>query len=115
MKRINLLFVIFVSLFLVACSSDTNEYTLEQRNSLAQCMTDAWAIMYGTERCQHCKNQKSRFWEAFELINFVDCDANRIQCQAAWVKWFPTWVSWSETFAWDMKLEQLAEIYGCQL
>jgi len=64
MKKIILVAFVCLSLFLFACSSkpgDASMYSLEQRQTLAQCMTDAGAVMYGTERCQFCANQKARF------------------------------------------------------
>ena len=32
--------------------------------SLAQCLTEKEVIMYGTEWCSHCKNQKAMFGES---------------------------------------------------
>lgn len=59
--------------------------------ALAECLSAKGAIMYGTERCPHCQNQKKLFGEAFEKINFVDCDKEKNVCQLAWVTGYPTW------------------------
>jgi len=63
---------------------------LLQAQSLALCLTQKGVIMYGTERCPHCQNQKKLFGDAFSSIHYVDCDLSPAQCQAANITGYPT-------------------------
>ncbi len=79
----------FCSLLLVWCNKVDDPATI----TLAQCLTEKWTIMYGTERCSHCQAQKELFgYTAFAAINFVDCDKEKNVCELAGVKGYPTWV-----------------------
>jgi len=54
--------------------------------TLASCLTDNGWTMYGTERCGHCKDQKSKFASAFEQVTYVDCDVDAAACTQAGVE-----------------------------
>lgn len=57
----------------------------------AQCLTDANVVMYGTDWCSHCTDQKDMFGDDFDYIEFVNCDFNSEECSAAGVYGYPTW------------------------
>ncbi|USN56688.1 MAG: hypothetical protein H6766_06810 [Candidatus Peribacteria bacterium] len=59
-----------VVLLVSACGSGPS---IETREELAQCITDAGWSMYGAYWCSHCKAQKQLFGTAFEKINYVEC------------------------------------------
>ena len=85
-----------------------------ETTKLAQCLTEKWVRMYGTERCGHCKNQKNLFGDAFSLVDYTDCDADRQACVDAWVRWFPTWKDADgNAYPGTQNLEKLATIAGC--
>ena len=134
-----LVFVILASVVLVGCNKQTlptdntdgttqwtDTETVDGENTddtvinadvdaLAQCLTDNGVIMYGTEWCSHCQNQKAMFGDSFEKVTFVDCDENKPACLNAWVKGFPTWVDAAgNTYAGVQSLERLANIAGCE-
>ena len=81
--------LIGVSLLATGCTktADTGSfdagYTAEQKTSLAECLTQKNVVMYGTERCPHCKDQKAAFGEAFAKVTYVDCDKQSLQCETA--------------------------------
>ena len=80
----------FVTLVLAGCGAASS--SSDENIALAECMTAKGAIMYGTDRCPHCQNQKKLFgFAAFEKINFVDCDKEKNVCNLAWVQGYPTW------------------------
>jgi hypothetical protein len=87
-KRLSFLTVsIACSLILIWCNKTDDPAAA----TLAQCLTEKWAIMYGTERCSHCQAQKELFWSAaFPIIKFVDCDKEKNICALAGVKGYPT-------------------------
>lgn len=82
---------------------------------LAKCLSDNWVIMYWTEWCGHCKNQKALFGDSFAQVEYVDCDADRQKCLDAGVKGFPTWINQEgDAFPGTQTLARLAEIATCE-
>lgn len=82
---------------------------------LAQCLTDNGVVMYGTEWCPHCKDQKDIFGSSFQYINYVDCDEDGPICQAAKVGGYPTWVINGNNYPGGQSLDKLAGLAGCDL
>jgi len=82
---------------------------------LASCLSENGVKMYGTERCGHCKNQKKLFGDAFSLVDYTDCDADKQACVDAWVRGFPTWVDADgNAYPGTQNLEKLASVAGCE-
>lgn len=146
MKKLALLSILFASLILVWCGAKTTqpaadapvadgsevmpaveaeptadaeptaEVNVEQTTKLAECLTEKWVIMYGTEWCGHCKNQKALFGEAFAKVKYVDCDAERQTCLDAGVRGFPTWIDAAgNQYPGTQQLAKLAEVGGCSM
>lgn len=105
--------VMTLSFVLVGCSNSNNTTALP----LAQCLTEKWVIMYGTNRCSHCTAQKELFgYEAFSKINFVNCDTEKNRCGLAGVEWFPTWIFPDGTkLAGEQTFEDLAKAAWCEI
>lgn len=79
-----------ITLVLAGCGATSS--SSDENVALAECLTSKGAIMYGTDRCPHCQNQKQLFgFAAFEKINFVDCDKEKNVCNLAGVTGYPTW------------------------
>ena len=113
MKKILLLsLLLIVTVFLAACTSAP---PAPEVTSLAQCLTEKGATMYGTEWCPHCKDQKSKFGSAFKEVNYVDCDKDRALCTAAGITGYPTWVINGEKHPGAQDLYTLAQKAGCEL
>lgn len=88
----------------------------EQTTKLAECLKEKWVVMYGTEWCGHCKNQKALFGDAFAKAAYVDCDAERQVCLDAGVRGFPTWIdAQGNQYPGTQQLAKLAEIGGCEM
>ena len=103
-----LLLVIISSLILYGCSSKPGKY-----DSLAQCLTEKGAIMYGTEWCSHCKNQKQAFESSFQYVNYIDCDFNSEECLRNGIKGYPTWTINGEKYPGEQQLFKLASLTNC--
>jgi|TARA_Y100000310_G_scaffold140092_1_gene139450 hypothetical protein len=84
-------------------------------DEFAQCINDAGLVMYGTEWCLHCKDQKAMFGNSFRLVNYVDCDLSRSVCLAEGVNGYPTWKHNGQSYPGTQSLETLASISGCEL
>lgn len=82
----------------------------------AQCLSDEGLVMYGTDWCPHCQDQKQMFEDAFEFIEFVNCDFNKTTCQSLGVTGYPTWFYQGEKWADGVQaFGEFAEISGCSL
>jgi hypothetical protein len=110
------IFTIFVlllsSVLITACSKPQDDGKFD---GFATCLTEKNAIMYGTEWCSHCQNQKKMFGSSFEYVNFVDCDANPTACDVAGVTGYPTWQINGELYPGVQSFYDLAKLTGCTL
>jgi len=109
-----IIFGLIIGLFLLllnGCSGNVSDVS----NEFSQCLTDNGAVMYGTEWCSHCQNQKAAFGSAFKNINFVDCDKNQGECLKAGVQGYPTWMIDGESYSGEQPLEKLAGLTDCEL
>lgn len=88
---------------------------LVQAQSLALCLTQKGVIMYGTERCPHCQNQKKLFGSAFATIRYVDCDLHGDQCDAANVQGYPTRVGLGIISPGQQSLSDIAQTFACNI
>jgi hypothetical protein len=72
--------------------------------------------MFGTARCSHCKDQKSKFGDAFAKVDYIDCDVQKDLCTNAGIQGYPTWVDGQgKQYPGNQPLEQLATLSTCQL
>ena len=111
MKKIifGMIFLAFV-LILFGCTTSEGNY-----DAFAKCLTEKGAVMYGTESCIHCKNQKALFGNSFQYIEFFDCKENREGCRAKEVYTYPTWIIDGKQYNGKKELSFLAEVSGCEL
>lgn len=86
-----------------------------QVDGFANCLTENGVIMYGTEWCSHCKNQKELFGSSFQYVNYIDCDKNKNECIAAGVKGYPTWKINGENYPGEQSFERLSNLSGCDI
>jgi glutaredoxin len=85
-------------------------------DDLATCITDSGAIMYGTEWCPHCKDQKEAFGSSFENINYIDCDKDKQTCTDAGITGYPTWIMGDgEHLIGTQSIAVLADKTACEL
>jgi glutaredoxin len=110
MKKIFYFLMIVVLIGVAGCSSKPGAY-----DSLAQCLTEKGATMYGTEWCPHCQNQKKMFGKSFQYIVFVDCDLNSDECLKNGVSGYPTWKIGDENYPGEQSLERLAFLADCEV
>jgi len=125
MKKWLFIMMILSSMILVWCTNptanteptETSSRSTDDKNTLAQCLSEKGAIMYGTERCSHCNAQKALFGpEAFKKVQFVDCEAEKNTCWLAGVTGYPTWIFDDKSqLMGQQTLETLANKAGCEI
>ena len=81
--------------------------------SLAQCLSSVGAVMYGSDTCPHCLEQKNLFGTAFAEIKYVNCDFNAEACRKENVQYFPMWVIKGKTYLGVQNFNQLSQFSGC--
>jgi hypothetical protein len=84
-------------------------------DTFANCLSESGAVMYGTNWCGHCKDQKELFGKSFDNVNYVDCDRQSETCLRAGVGSYPTWIIEGEIYTGAQELAKLAELTGCEL
>jgi len=107
-KIIFILIIILATLFITGC-------TQSKYDSLAQCLSNNNATMYGTNWCSHCKTQKAAFGSSFEKINYIDCDYQKELCIEAGVTGYPTWIINNTKYPGEQPLKKLAYLTGCEI
>lgn len=111
--------VAVVAVFLFASGGDSSgpgEY-----DEFAQCLTDSGAVMYGAYWCGHCQDQKERFGNSWDRVNYVECDprgdnSNPELCQQKGITGYPTWhFGDGQVVSGTQSMQALASRTGCQL
>ena len=78
-KKIMLISMVMLVLVVSGCSITGGTVAKTSTTSLAKCLTEKNVVMYGTEWCSHCQNQKKAFGDDFKDVTFVDCDQSPSQ------------------------------------
>jgi hypothetical protein len=90
----------------------------KEAESLAKCLSDKGAKMFGAYWCGHCQNQKLAFGESFKYIDYTECDpkgenANPSACSSAGIKGYPTWQINGVLYSGEKTFEELKLLSGC--
>ncbi|MFA6436221.1 MAG: hypothetical protein WCW30_03755 [Candidatus Gracilibacteria bacterium] len=109
-----------VVLMLVGCkTTGTTGDNNGAIDSFAKCLTDNGMAFYGAYWCPHCQDQKKMFGDAFQYVNYVECDAGGENaqpeaCVAAGIQYYPTWINAAgEMENGAQSFDGLAAMSGC--
>jgi glutaredoxin len=108
MRTLILIFLFLSPLIISGCSK--GEY-----DTFATCLTEKEVIMYGTDWCSHCQNQKRMFGKSFQFVQYINCDRNKVACDGADVRGYPTWNINGTNYPGEQSLDRLAYLTGCEL
>jgi hypothetical protein len=84
------------------------------KKSLGQCLREKGAVMYGSDFCTNCQNQKNMFGVDFKNVNYFNCDFNRDECQKKGITFYPVWALNNKVIIGLQSLPALAEFSGCE-
>ena len=84
-------------------------------DTFAQCLTENGAVMYGTDWCKYCQNQKEIFGKSFQYVTYINCDKSKYACDSVGVTGYPTWIINEESYGGTQQLNKLAQLTGCGL
>jgi hypothetical protein len=115
--------VLFAFLFSLAIALPPPSGAADQKklDKFAQCLTDKKAVMYGAVWCEHCKDQKDMFGDAFKRVTYVECTVNGTrkitdECKSLGIKRTPTWIfPDGDRLEGAIPLDQLGKKAGCSL
>jgi hypothetical protein len=97
----------------------SNNPANSSNNSLdefARCLSEKGAVMYGTNVCSHCQEQKKIFGDSFRLVRYVDCFQNVAECQQKNIENVPTWIFGDgEKIIGVQSIEELSQRTSCPL
>ncbi len=117
MKKKNLIYGIILLIVVVVILYLAVDWMLSpgEFDEFAQCLTSKGVIMYGTDWCPHCKEQKALFGKSFQFIDYRNCNLKREECTAMGVQGYPTWLINGEKYAGERSPEILSKLSGCSL
>ena len=112
LKLLFILIILISSLLYFATKEDP------YKTSVAQCLTEKNAEMYGAFWCGACAKQKEVFGNSFKHINNVECDprgnnANPEKCQMNNIEAYPTWIINGEKIVGVKTIDELSILSEC--
>ncbi len=101
-------------LFAFQGPADVGEEAVGSFSSFAECLTENGVVMYGSDGCPACRNQKAVF-DDWDAIEYIECDKDMDACRAANIQSIPTWVRADERLVGMQSAERLATFGGCDV
>ena len=84
-------------------------------DDFARCLTEKGTIMYGTDRCHACTDQKEIFGSSFQHIKYVNCDVDPELCDTEGVEAYPTWKYNTRIYGGKRDLNFLSSLTSCEI
>jgi hypothetical protein len=83
--------------------------------SLGECLTQKGVVMYGSDMCEECKNQKTVLGKEFNKINYVNCDFKMNECRKKGITIYPIWSLDNNILVGEQTADALADFAGCKI
>jgi len=98
-------------------STEDSTFDAASIENLAKFLKEKGMVMYGAYWCPHCQDQKKEFGDAFQYVDYVECDAkgpeaNPDECVAQGIEGYPTWIYQGTKYSGIKSLSELAKIVG---
>lgn len=84
-------------------------------DNFAKCLTDKGIVMYGSNTCPHCQNQKKMFGNSFKYVTYIDCIDNSTQCTEKGIQFIPDWYINGKFYTGEKTIEELKSLSGCEV
>ncbi len=116
-KKVVVACILFVILFVSACSSGPKA----DYSEFSKCLTMKDVKMYGAYWCGVCAEQKKLFGESFKYVTYVECavrgsSAQLATCKENNVESYPTWeFAGGSRSVGLLSLAELSSKSGCKL
>jgi hypothetical protein len=119
-KKHILLLVLLAVIFLLALifllwPKGTVSKSKNDVKAFSLCLQEKGAIMYGSDTCPECLNQKKVFGDAFENIDYRNCDFQKNECEKLGITSYPVWKNGDKVLPGFQSFSNLAQFSGCSL
>ena len=89
-------FLVIGGMVFLSTLETKTEFSQDELDSLAMCLTENNAKFYGAYWCAHCQAQKRMFGSAVEFLPYIECATDNPQvqnpiCVDAAITSYPTW------------------------
>jgi hypothetical protein len=84
------------------------------KTGLAGCLTEKGVVMYGSDNCENCSNQKKILGEEFGLIRYVNCEFSVEDCRKKNISVYPVWALDGKVLLGVQTRDELASFAGCE-
>ena len=103
--------IIVLAILILTQESGASE---DEKQQLAQCLTEKGYSLAGTSWCPHCQDQKEMFGTSITFIDWHDCDEEPEYCEEKGINAYPSWISPLGTVSPGVKdFTFLREVSGC--
>ena len=115
MKILLVTLILSSIVFLAGCSGGVD------KESLAKCLSENDAKMYGAYWCGACASQKQLFDKSWRHIEYVECsppsrEGQTTECEEASISTYPTWdFADGSRRTGILSFQDLADITGCEI
>ncbi|MBU1446096.1 hypothetical protein KKD70_02445 [Patescibacteria group bacterium] len=120
MKKTAIILAVITTFIATGCGfAVKDDYQGDDLETIAKCLTEKGAILYGAVWCPHCTDQKESFGDALKFINYVECDPNTNLeqskiCLEKKIEALPTWdLPSGERITGNRPVSELADLAGC--
>ena len=84
-------------------------------DDFAKCLSSKGVVMYGSQYCPHCANQKKAFGDSFRYVTYVECSQQEQLCNERGITGVPAWIIDGKMYTGEQTLQKLSELSGCPL
>lgn len=90
-----------------------NKTAATTREDFVNCLKESGLIMYGSNSCEYCRQQKKMFGSQFEELNFVNCEFEKDLCESKGITAYPVWEIGTQRAIGIQNFEQLSQLANC--
>ena len=84
-------------------------------DDLAKCLTEKGTVMYGSDGCSACAEQKRLFGDSFQYVTYVKCPEQINLCREKGIERVPSWEIDGKIYIGVKTPETLVTMAGCPL
>ncbi len=110
---VTLLASLVITFSLLFGSRENTQQQLAPRAEFAACLASKGVVMYGSDTCPECQQQKGMFQDDFKRIHYINCDIHQDECTQKGIQGWPTWMYNRQSLPGVQTFQKLALFSGC--
>lgn len=104
---------LLITMVFVFWPKGTASQQLSARATFAACLSSKGVIMYGTDTCPSCQEQKGMFEDDFRRTHYINCDIHQDECMKNNIQGYPTWMYNGQSLQGVQTFNNLSRFSGC--